>query len=487
MVTADRAAPLRRVGSLLGLLGLEVAAVAGLHRLGRLPALRIPWERPLPWLLDSPVQNVLGSLLRMVVLVMAYWLLASTVLYLLASLSHLPAAVRAVGWLTLPLVRRVADHAVAVTLATSMVGGGTLASAGPAVAAPGRDGGAGPPARRPVAAAPAPAPAPRPWAAAQPTTTGQDAPAPPSYKPRPAGQEPTTTGQGAPSRPRYIPRPAGQEPSAAQPAPPATEPETSEPPTTEPPTTRPTTSETTTTAAPTTTPPTTSAPTTTRPEADQGAGGPGTNEPGTNEPGGGGPTTAPAATTTTGAGGGTTTTAGDGTTTTAGDGTTTRAGGGTTSTAAGSQGRAAGQATTSTSRLRPPAYQFNPAGTTTTTRPEAGQGPGEPGQGEPGQGEPGQGEPGQGEPGQPGSGSKSGSSGGEQATSHRVVRGDNLWTIARDHLAEARGRSAAELSDREIAVYWLAVQEANRGGLRSGDFDLIYPGEEVELPQVPAS
>src|SRR5919201_1902330 len=99
MLTADRAAPLRRVGSLLGLLGLEVA----------------------------------------------YWLLASSLLYLLASLSQLPAAVRAVRWLTLPLVRRVADHAVAVTLATSMVGGGTLASAGTAIAAPARDGGAGPP------------------------------------------------------------------------------------------------------------------------------------------------------------------------------------------------------------------------------------------------------------------------------------------------------------------------------------------------------
>src|SRR5919108_5944536 len=171
MVTSDRAAPLRRVGSLLGLLGLEVAAVAGLHWLGRLAALRIPWGRPLPWLLDSPVQNVLGSLLRMVLLVMAYWLLASSVLYLLASLSHLPAAVRAVRWVTLPLVRRVADHAVAVTLATSMVGGGTLATAGTAVAAPGRDGGAGPPARRPVAAAPAMAPSPRPSAAGQPTST----------------------------------------------------------------------------------------------------------------------------------------------------------------------------------------------------------------------------------------------------------------------------------------------------------------------------
>src|SRR5919108_156077 len=153
MVTSDRAAPLRRVGSLLGLLGLEVAAVAGLHWLGRLAALRIPWGRPLPWLLDSPVQDVLGSLLRMVALVMAYWLLASSLLYLLASLSHLPAAVRAVRWLTLPLVRRA--------------------------------GGGGPRPRRPVAAAPAADAAP--LVAAQPTsdTTGQDQPSEPRYRPRP--------------------------------------------------------------------------------------------------------------------------------------------------------------------------------------------------------------------------------------------------------------------------------------------------------------
>jgi len=68
-----------------------------------------------------------------------------------------------------------------------------------------------------------------------------------------------------------------------------------------------------------------------------------------------------------------------------------------------------------------------------------------------------------------------------------VVRGDNLWTIARTHLAEVRGRRAADLSDREIAAYWVTVVEANRGGLRSGDPDLIYPGEVVELPPVSGS
>jgi nucleoid-associated protein YgaU len=109
-----------------------------------------------------------------------------------------------------------------------------------------------------------------------------------------------------------------------------------------------------------------------------------------------------------------------------------------------------------------------PTTTTSTTTPPGGQG--QPGGGQPGGGQPGQ---------QPG--------GAEQATSHRVVPGDNLWTIARDHLAEVRGRPAAQLSDREIAAYWLKVIKANRARLRSGDPDLIDPGERTVLPPVAAA
>ncbi|HET9007544.1 MAG TPA: hypothetical protein VFQ04_12575, partial [Actinomycetes bacterium] len=197
MGTAGRSAPLRRTASLLGLLGLELAAVLALHWLGRFAGLRIGWDEPVEWLASSPVQEVLGALLRTVGLVMAYWLLASTVLYLLASLTRLPAAVRAVSWATLPLARRVADHAIAVTLATSMVGGGTLGVAGPALAADGRST-MGPPARKPVAAA-----------QATDSTAPQDAPAtsageatepsPPSYVPEAADHAPTSgTGETTP-------------------------------------------------------------------------------------------------------------------------------------------------------------------------------------------------------------------------------------------------------------------------------------------------
>jgi hypothetical protein len=46
------------------------------------------------------------------------------------------------------------------------------------------------------------------------------------------------------------------------------------------------------------------------------------------------------------------------------------------------------------------------------------------------------------------------------------------------------GRRAGELSNGEIAAYWVRVVEANQGRLRSGDPDLIYPDEDIELPPV---
>lgn len=55
-----------------------------------------------------------------------------------------------------------------------------------------------------------------------------------------------------------------------------------------------------------------------------------------------------------------------------------------------------------------------------------------------------------------------------------VRRGDHLWKISARHLA----------AGVPVAPYWRQVVEVNTPRLRSGDPDLIYPGELVELPPV---
>jgi nucleoid-associated protein YgaU len=72
-------------------------------------------------------------------------------------------------------------------------------------------------------------------------------------------------------------------------------------------------------------------------------------------------------------------------------------------------------------------------------------------------------------------------------TEHRVVAGDNLWTISRDALASSSGRSASSISEAEIRDYWLKVIDVNRAHLRSGDPHWIFPGEVIQLPAQDAS
>jgi hypothetical protein len=63
-----------------------------------------------------------------------------------------------------------------------------------------------------------------------------------------------------------------------------------------------------------------------------------------------------------------------------------------------------------------------------------------------------------------------------------VAAGDNLWTLASTRLAAARGVAPGVLADAEVASYWRVVCELNRAHLRSGNPDLVYPGEVVTLP-----
>jgi nucleoid-associated protein YgaU len=59
-----------------------------------------------------------------------------------------------------------------------------------------------------------------------------------------------------------------------------------------------------------------------------------------------------------------------------------------------------------------------------------------------------------------------------------VAKGDHLWKISARHLGP-------DASNGEVAPYWLEVIDVNTPTLRSGDPDLIFPGEVVQLPTIP--
>jgi hypothetical protein len=64
---------------------------------------------------------------------------------------------------------------------------------------------------------------------------------------------------------------------------------------------------------------------------------------------------------------------------------------------------------------------------------------------------------------------------------HVVEKGDNLWLIACREVRRALPEATLDI----VTDYWLEVIEANRDLLRSGDPDLIYPGEHITLVPLP--
>lgn len=62
-----------------------------------------------------------------------------------------------------------------------------------------------------------------------------------------------------------------------------------------------------------------------------------------------------------------------------------------------------------------------------------------------------------------------------------VTSGDHMWKLAERHLTDSLGRPP---SLAQIDSYWRRVVEVNRSLIRSGDPDLIFPGEVLVLPEV---
>jgi len=64
---------------------------------------------------------------------------------------------------------------------------------------------------------------------------------------------------------------------------------------------------------------------------------------------------------------------------------------------------------------------------------------------------------------------------------HTVTDGENLWAIAEGHLAAKLGM---EPTEGALAEYWRRLVAMNTPTLRSGDPNLIFPGEMLALPEI---
>ena len=111
---------------LVALLGFEVAAVGALHRAGGPYWARVGWSDLHGWLATVAPEEAVAAVVRLAALAGGYWLLGSTLLYLLARTARLPSLVRGVHWATLPAVRGVVDKVVAASIVAPMVLGGAV-------------------------------------------------------------------------------------------------------------------------------------------------------------------------------------------------------------------------------------------------------------------------------------------------------------------------------------------------------------------------
>lgn len=109
---------------------LPVLAIVALHRLGSLDWLRVDFGDLEGWARRSRVEEALAAVLRYVALAGAYWLAASSALYLLARSTGIARFIDATSVLTLPAVRRVTDRLVVGTLAMSTLTGPAIAVSG---------------------------------------------------------------------------------------------------------------------------------------------------------------------------------------------------------------------------------------------------------------------------------------------------------------------------------------------------------------------
>ena len=119
---------------LLSLFIGETALIWILHRL--VLVYPVAWHDLDRWLQFTPADEIVMASIRYLALACAYWLLASTSLYVIGLLAGLPSLIQSVEWATLPIVRSVATRAVAASLAATTAAPAFLLIAPPIETAP---------------------------------------------------------------------------------------------------------------------------------------------------------------------------------------------------------------------------------------------------------------------------------------------------------------------------------------------------------------
>ena len=123
-----------QIALLVVVLGMEAGALVWLRHLRRNPWLQIRWSELGTWLRVTPPADAIAAFIWLAALGCVMWLAGSTLLYLAARASRVPALLRSVEWMTLPAIRRVTERALgAILLASTMAATPVRADAPPPV------------------------------------------------------------------------------------------------------------------------------------------------------------------------------------------------------------------------------------------------------------------------------------------------------------------------------------------------------------------
>ena len=110
--------------NLFTILFVEIIFVVGLHALGSIPRMQIDFSNFQEWLNLTPPEVALTASIRVLALVIAYWVLATSAIYIIARAFKIPGILRAMEFATLPFVRKAIDGALAATIIGGTVFGG---------------------------------------------------------------------------------------------------------------------------------------------------------------------------------------------------------------------------------------------------------------------------------------------------------------------------------------------------------------------------